>query len=229
MEKISFSLILALACIASASYCMSPGQRKFMATKSLKEQCAVLQIQTIYAQCHGDKRAINACVLGERYKNLDLSVMLAKWLYLLHGKKGNSLVPKLKCGFSVEELRIFNKFRIRIQLSGANHWTLDLSSLRINDLTGLRNIPGIACVTHLLLCCNRIESLQPNTFKGLHFKFIDLGRNFLAELDPAAFNGLDNLKCLGLRANPIAGESFDTIAQNLCKMFPDLEILRVFD
>ena len=81
---------------------------------------------------------------------------------------------------------------------------LRLSYLRINDLKGLGNIPNIQEVLDLELNDNRLSELQPNAFNGLN-NLIDLTltRNRLKELLPNAFNGLNNLKYLYFIENQI--------------------------
>ena len=90
LKKIPFHSILLLICLPQISNCMSPEQRALMA-KSLKDRCACYLIKKNHIRCHGNKKALQAYVLGDPYKTLDLSATLAKWFYLLYRKKGYSI------------------------------------------------------------------------------------------------------------------------------------------
>jgi len=188
-------------------------QRVLLATKSLAEQSAYRHIQTIYAECDGDAQNIELLLTADEcYVNCELSNLLAKWLYLIYRIKS-----KLNYDVSIEELRVFNK------LPAIQNGTLDLSNLKINNLYGLKNIPGIEAARTLNLSNNQISEL-PNNFTGLNsFRRLDLSDNQISEL-PNNFTGLNSLQWLYFSGNHISQQIQDALSASMREINPILKV-----
>jgi len=81
--------------------------------------------------------------------------------------------------------------------------TLDLSNKNINDLTGLKNIPGIKDIEILQLSNNQLTTLPAGIFNGLDkLQILILANNNLTTLPKEIFKDLNNLRQLQLINNP---------------------------
>jgi len=125
----------------------------------------------------GDREKLTA--LFSRLQNVDenLLALIAKYWYLNYGQDRNYISPKLDYGFSIEELQAFGKLPV------IENNELDLNNLRINNLTGLQSIAGIAQIITLNLRGNQLTALPLDIFKGLnHLQALYLDHNQLIAL-----------------------------------------------
>ena len=163
----------------------------------LKGPVANEMVQDLHKKHNGDRELIEAVILSLNLPE-DLAGLLAKYWYLNYGENRNFILPNLDYGFSIEELRVHNK------LPKVDRVVLVLSKLRINDLSGLRNIPGLNNLRFLVLRFNKLTNLVPDVFNGLNnLVQLDLHNNKLTNLVPGAFNGLNNLIILDLSSNEL--------------------------
>lgn len=131
--------------------------------------------------------------------------ILAKYWYLFFGHDKNYILPELDYGFSLDELREFDKLPAIAQSDSNHELYLNLSGQRINSLKGLKKIPGIVKLSHLYLGYNHVAKIEPHTFDGLNnLKTLNLGHNMIPELHPGTFSGLNNLEQLELDYNQIS-------------------------
>ena len=163
----------------------------------LKGPVANAMVKDLHKKNNGDREQIEATILSLNLPE-EFAGLLAKYWYLNYGNGTDFILPDLDYGFSIEELRVHNK------LPGAATFhlvicTLDLSGLRINDLSGLRNIPGINNVQILTLSDKQLTNLGPDVFNGLNnLSVLILSPNHFTNLVPGIFNGLNNLQALYL-------------------------------
>ena len=170
--------------------------------QSLVEKTTEFLIKKLYTDADGDTETIEAMIISLPIPE-DLKASLAKNWYLNYGTDRNFILDELNYGFSIQELLAYHKLQAIVE-RGEEQKQLDLSFLRINDLTGLRSIPNINEVMELKLNHNRLSEVQPNTFNGLNkLKDLYLQNNQLTELLPNIFNGLNNLKALYLQSNQL--------------------------
>lgn len=201
MKKTFFSLMLFILGTSSLSYCMTLEQRALVVTESLKDRGAIEIIQNLCDQYGEDRDSIEVSILSQTFKELDLCSTLAKWYYLLCGIKLEN--SELNYGFSIDELRVFNKLPA-ITLDDLFGNTLNLEKLKINDLTGLKNVPNISHVHFLNLANNQIAAIQPNTFVCCNeLTKLCLASNNIKDVPKNAFNGLPHLDELSLAYNRI--------------------------
>ena len=136
--------------------------------------------------------------LSSSVLSYNLKALIAKYLYLNYGPIHHFIDPELNYDLSIEELLAYNKLPTRV------NGTLDLSFLKINDLTGIQDIPGLAEITEINLGSNNLTNLQPNTFNGLNsLQKLNLRFNHLTTLLDNTFNGLNNLQELNLECNQL--------------------------
>ena len=179
----------------------------------LKGPVANAMVQDLHKKHNGDRNTIEAVILSLNLPE-DLASLLAKYWYLHYGENRNFILPNLDYGFSIEELRVHNKLPGTFSILRIR--TLNLSELKINDLSGLRNIPDINNLKALYLVHNQIANLVPGVFNGLNNLIIlDLGSNELTNLVPGVFNGLNNLRTLDLHNNKLTEAQKEVLRKQL--------------
>jgi hypothetical protein len=125
---------------------------------------------------------------SERFTVSDeLKSLLAKYWYLNYGNNKNYILPDFDYGFSIQELLDFGKLpkitsRAEVLMGDWGHFppsdSLDLSYLRLNDITGFKDIPKIQTVDTLYLSHNKLTELRPDIFSGLKLlRSLDLSTN----------------------------------------------------
>lgn len=105
--------------------------------------------------------------------------------------------------FSVQDLYLSGGISIEANPNYYSQLTLELSGKNINDLDGLRTIPGIENIKVINLSHNAITDWNPGTFDGLNLDTLNLSYNKIKTLKSGAFTGL-RTKELFLQKNPIA-------------------------
>ena len=167
----------------------------YLDIERLKDPAANVMAQALHRKHNGDHKQVEKGILSLNLP-CEFAGMLAKCWYLHYGNGKNFILPHLNYGFSIEELLAYNKLP---EVSGS---TLKLSELRINDLSGLKNIPGIGSVYELYLDYNQLTTLASGIFDGLNnLIFLYLNNNRLTNLVPGVFNGLNKLEVLCLYNN----------------------------
>lgn len=201
MKKILFIFLFLSAAVTSISHCMTSEQRALMATESLKDHCAFHLIQKIHADCVGNSEAIEARISEAPYKAFDLSGLLAKWYYLIYRCE----LPKYpEKDYTLSEVLLQKRAKLKDQYS------LNFTYCKISNLTGLKNIPGIANTRHILLPDNHLKDLQEDDFDGLEsLEMLVLGYNPLTALRPNAFKGASKLQEIFLEHTPICAEELN--------------------
>lgn len=180
-------------------------------------------VQHFHVKHDGDLEKIAEEIRSNRLVPDSYRPLLAKYWYLLFGSDKKFVAPELDYEFSVAELKHYGKLPVVMDNK------LDLSNLRINDLTGLQSICAIDRVQGLDLSNNRMTRLRAHCFSGFKsllklnldhnrmssiednifddlkvLKFLYLRGNQIKELDHNAFKGLHNLIRLYLDANQIS-------------------------
>ena len=106
-------------------------------------------------------------------------------------------------GVSVQDL-IDHKALPKVKTSSKPITTLHLWKLRINDLTGIQNIPGIDEVVFLSVTSNLITAIPSETFSGLNnLAYLFLASNGITVIAPNGFADLDELRGLDLEENSL--------------------------
>lgn len=164
----------------------------------------------IYNSDDDDVKHTDCDIKNQRQEAARKQALFAKYWYLLYGHgrdfAGDSFAI-LRYGFSIRELLLFNKLPV-IENRGCTGPILDLNSLRIDDLDGLQDVPGIANVKLLILFGNRISTLQPDSFHCLtSVTDLELSCNRIKRLPDNLFDGCcPNLTCVQLAENPLIRE-----------------------
>ncbi len=176
---------------------------EFFDTEILKYPVAEVMLHSFSADMR-DKCTAKAVImsLAELHINYhELQNLLAKAWYLNYGNNGDFIFeedPAFDYGFSIEELGSYGKLPGKISVS------LDLNNLRINELTGLREIEHIESVTTIRLDHNRLTSLPQEIFHGLNRLYqLHLDNNQLTTLPQEIFQGLNSLQELYLGNNQL--------------------------
>lgn len=108
-------------------------------------------------------------------------------------------------GVSVRELLSLNRLP-----EIPEHFEYDLSKLRINDLDGLSQIPGISKVKKLNLSHNQLAVIKPGNFEGLGgLETLTLSYNKFTHLPAKIFRGLGSLTNLTISHNDIDSLEID--------------------
>lgn len=165
----------------------------------LKDALANAIIRLTHDQNGGDREIIEAIISTLPYPD-QFKALLAKFWYLNYGAGQNYILADSDYGFSIEQLRAFNK--LPMPQPGFTGLELRIDGLRINDLTGLRMIPGIESVYTLSISHNRLTKLKPgalSALRGMHY--LHLNNNLLTRLADGAFSGLNSLVHLNLSHN----------------------------
>jgi len=176
---------------------------EFFDTEILKYPVAEVMLHSFSAnmrdKCTAKKVIMSLAELHIDYR--ELQNLLAKAWYLNYGNKGDFIFeedPAFDYGFSIEELGSYGK------LPGKISGSLDLTNLRINELTGLREIENIKSVTTIRLDNNRLTTLPQGIFQGLNsLQELHLDGNRLITLPQGIFQGLNCLYQLHLFNNKL--------------------------
>lgn len=207
----------------------------------LKRPLANRMIEYIYTQQQGNQEKIEQLVRDLKIPD-EWKKLLAKYWYLNYGAHKNYILPKLDYGFSIDELLAYNKLP-KIDADKK----INLSDLRINDLTGLATIPDIASTKVLFLNNNRLATFPEHIFKelnqltelylennkfeiltGNNFSFLnqldllELNENTLAKLADDSFNGLNKLTVLRLDKN-----NLEKLPENIFTKLNNLSVINL--
>ncbi len=165
------------------------------------------------------------------FKKKYLNKFAKKW-YLNYGRElklpatwikrnfpGKTPEQVLDYGLSIQDYLDNPALKEKIHLTTPyNDIELDLSSMKINNLQGLQNIPNIKTVQKLYLNKNKLTIIPTNAFAGLpNLTELVLDKNKLTTIQPNAFAGLTNLKTLWLSNNQLT-----TIPPNTFAGLPNL-------
>ena len=152
---------------------------------------------------------------------VSLDPLVAKYYYLINGKKLSYVHPDLY-GFSIDELRSFDRFERKVSgIRGSR--TLNLNNLYLNSLNGLDDIPEFEKTNELDLSRNKLESLPSNFLNKLtDLRWLNLANNNLTNVDNKIFNYRRNkLEELRLYGNSLLKQNIE----NLRKCLPNTSII----
>lgn len=194
-------LIGTLLVSTPALVAMQQQERPGNKIECLYEQTALEEIKHIYDACSGNRQTIETYLLSEeaqlKYSSEVLPLLAKNW-YLLYGNNRDFIAEELDYGFSIQELIDYNK------LPAIRPTCLDLSKSRINDIEGIKNIPGVNTVAVIELSCNMIKYIPCNAFNGLgNLTCLNLSYNKIEDIRPKAFMGLGSLTYLYLTCNKL--------------------------
>lgn len=155
----------------------------------------------------------------------EIKLLLIKYWYLNYGHKDFSPDVDydfsgrgLNICFSIAELAAFNR------LPGIIGDFLNLMHYRINDLDGLKEIPGIEHIKSLYLNNNPVDLSTGHVFDDLcKLEYLELKRTGLEMSPNGIFDKLTHLSSLDLRNNPI-GDEFMSYLRSLQRAKPGLRI-----
>ncbi len=183
----------------------------------VKKPLAERIIKYIYRSHNGDREEIEAIVLSLPI-SATCKALLAKYWYLNFGYERAFILPgDLDYEFSLEELSTYNKLPI------VHGFTLNLGNLKLNDLTGLSNIPGIESVKELFLATNKLTTLPETAFsRASSLETLSLSNNRLIELPEKIFKGLKHLEWLNLGNNQLT-----TLSPEIFRNLPQLNFIHL--
>ena len=134
--------------------------------------------------------------------HVPLLAEIGRQYYILYGEKINT---GQEWGVSIQDYLNSPVLQNKIQITTFRGKTeLTLVNMKINNLSGLQNIPNIGTVQILRLNHNQLRTIQTNAFAGLtNLTYLSLYNNQLTIILTKAFAGLTNLQSLFLNHNQL--------------------------